>query len=87
MDTKTILKRAGCGLRVICEQRLDDFEEVGHGAIDWQPFSILLRQAHLASLCCAIFVCDFKNHPAPQQMFCGVFLCLIFPRPSGTQHS
>ena len=33
MNTKTMLDRAGCGLRVICEQRWDDFEEVGESMI------------------------------------------------------
>ena len=33
MNTKTMLDRAGCGLRAICGQRWDDFEEVGESKI------------------------------------------------------
>ena len=33
MNTKTMLDRAGCGLRVTCEQRWGDFKEVGESKI------------------------------------------------------
>lgn len=33
MNTKAMLRRAGCQLRVVCQQRWDDFNEVGESKI------------------------------------------------------
>ena len=33
MNTKTMLKRAGCRLKILCDQRWSDFEETGEANI------------------------------------------------------